>query len=296
MAERKDYMASIVSAVESIENALETPVSVQQICEASEVSPWQFQRIFRAYVGDSIGNYIRGRRLASALQELQLDPEQRLLDLALRFQFGSHEAFTRAFKTHFGVAPTEIKKNPLRRLPMSKPRLDERKLQHIAGGIKKTPEIVTLPRMLFAGKTVSIHSPLGVDSEFDGKAVRHWREFNLTREKIAHRVPGVSYGLALAQSAKMDDEMITYLAAVEVSSLDGIAAEFTTLELPSQRYARFEVTGFQESCHVTTDYIYGIWLPESGYERAAGVDYELFDHKVYDFNNPKSISYYFLPI
>lgn len=296
MSVYKNYSAAIIKAVEFIETKLEEPISVQDVCALSSLSPWQFQRVFRAHVGDSIGNYLRGRRLAVSLKILQNTPEIRLLDLALRFQFGSHEAFTRAFQSYFGTLPSDIKKNPLRRLPMNKPRLDEVKLSHIAQGIQKEPEIVSLPLKYFVGLSVEINSPLGVDTEFDGKIVGHWKRFALLREKIPFQNPDVSFGLAMSPGSGMEEDRLNYLAAAEVDRIESVSPEFTTLTLPPQTYARFEVRGFTDSCHVTTDYIYGIWLPGSGFERAPGVDFEIFEHQKYRLNDANSISSYLLPV
>lgn len=296
MADYKNYSDEILKAVEFIEANLERTIGVQDVCGNSHLSAWQFQRIFRAHVGDSIGNYLRGRRLAVSLKILQESPETRLLDIALRFQFNSHEAFTRAFAAYFGIAPSEIKKNPLRRLPMNKPRLDESKLSHIAKGIQKAPEIVTLPEKKFVGLAVEINSPLGIDTEFDGKIVDHWNRFGSLRDGISHRIPAVSFGLALSSGSGMEEERLTYLAAAEVTKFENVPPEFQTMTLESQTYAKFEIRGFTNSCHVTTDFIYGIWLPDSGYERAPGVDFEIFDHQLYRVNDEKSISHYLLPV
>lgn len=296
MTKCKSYMDDLIAAVEFIERELESPLSVKEVCEQFSTSPWQFQRIFRAYVGDSIGNYIRGRRLALALKRLQATPDERILDIAITYQFGSHEAFTRAFKAYFGISPTEIKKDPLRRLPMNKPKLDGKKIQHIASGIKKDPEILTIESKKLVGLPVVINSPLGIDSEFDGKMVQHWLEFKKRRSEIKHRIGGVSYGIALSPGEGMGEEKITYLAAAEVTVFEDIPEGLEKIELPSQLYAKFEVKGFTESCHVTTDYIYGIWLPDSEYSRGKGVDFEIFDNQTYTVNDKDSLSYYLLPV
>ena len=296
MAHYKNYADEILSAVEFIEANLEGPINVQEVCQTSRLSAWQFQRVFRAHVGDSIGNYLRGRRLAVSLKILQDNPETRLIDIAFRLQFNSHEAFTRAFASYFGIAPSEIKKNPLRRLPMNKPRLDQNKLLHIAKGIQKAPDIVTLQRKMFVGLPVEINSPLGIDTEFDGKIVDHWNRFGSLREGISHRIPAISFGLALSSGSGMEEDRLTYLAAAEVTKYEKVPAGFQTLTLEAQTYARFEIKGFTDSCHVTTDFIYGIWLPDSGYERAPGVDFEIFDHQQYRVNDETSVSYYLLPI
>ena len=60
----------------------------------------------------SLRDYLKKRKLAFALQAVR-DGNQRLLNIALGFDFSSHEAFTRAFKKRYGITPSAFSKNPL---------------------------------------------------------------------------------------------------------------------------------------------------------------------------------------
>ena len=52
-------------------------------------------------------DYLRRRRLSFALLEVR-DTQRSFLDIAVDYGFGSHEAFTRAFKQMFGVTPGRV--------------------------------------------------------------------------------------------------------------------------------------------------------------------------------------------
>jgi AraC-like DNA-binding protein/predicted transcriptional regulator YdeE len=67
-----------------------------------------FQRIFIFVSGISISDYVRKRRLTLAGHELK-DNDISVLDVALKYGFQSHSAFTRAFKEHHGMTPSEAK-------------------------------------------------------------------------------------------------------------------------------------------------------------------------------------------
>lgn len=291
------HFTNVLEAIEFIEANLRESIKVQDVCNLSDLSPWQFQRVFRALVGDSIGNYIRGRRLTLAAYALQKSSSPaRILDVAIEFQFGSQEAFSRAFKTAFGITPAEARSMPSSRLPTAKPKLDYGKLLQLSQGIKKEPKFQNFGSKTFIGLSMTIKSPLGIDTEFDGKAAKHWEVFDQRRSEIISRVSGYSYGFALSPGFEMEEESLTYLACVEVSDVSSVPDSMEVFSLPELQYAVFEVTGHLESCHVTTDYIYGIWLPQSEFARANGPDFELFDHKVYKRGQANSVSYYFLPI
>jgi AraC family transcriptional regulator len=67
-----------------------------------------FQRIFIFVSGISISEYVRKRKLTIAGYEIRKN-DISILDAAVKYGFGSHSAFTRAFKEHHGITPTEAK-------------------------------------------------------------------------------------------------------------------------------------------------------------------------------------------
>lgn len=67
-----------------------------------------FQRIFIFVSGISISDYIRKRRLTLAGHELK-NNDISVLDAAIKYGFQSHSSFTRAFKEHHGITPSEAK-------------------------------------------------------------------------------------------------------------------------------------------------------------------------------------------
>jgi len=68
-----------------------------------------FQRIFIFVSGISISDYIRKRKLTLAGREL-MKSDISVIDTAVKYGFGSHSAFTRAFKEHHSIPPSEVKR------------------------------------------------------------------------------------------------------------------------------------------------------------------------------------------
>lgn len=94
----------VEQALAYIEAHLAEPISWKDVARAASLSTFHFHRVFRARVGLPLGEYIRRRRLEAAAQEI-LETEHRIIDIAVKANFGSQEAFTRAFKAQFGVTP-----------------------------------------------------------------------------------------------------------------------------------------------------------------------------------------------
>ncbi len=74
-------------------------------------SEYHMSRKFREIAGLSLRDYLRRRKLAFALKELR-DSQRSILAIALDYGFSTHEAFTRAFKSTYGVTPGEYRANP----------------------------------------------------------------------------------------------------------------------------------------------------------------------------------------
>lgn len=87
-----------------IRDHLGEPITLLMLARVVGYSPWHVIRIFEQETGLTPFAYVRSLRLARAAVALR-DGEQRVVDVALDFAFGSHESFTRAFSDNFGMAP-----------------------------------------------------------------------------------------------------------------------------------------------------------------------------------------------
>ena len=96
---------------ESIRNNHDEALTLQFLSQKLGYSEYHTTRKFKEISGMPFRDYLRNRKLAFALKEVR-DSEKSLLDIAFDYGFSSHEAFTRAFKRTYGVAPSEYRKNP----------------------------------------------------------------------------------------------------------------------------------------------------------------------------------------
>ncbi|HEY0567659.1 MAG TPA: AraC family transcriptional regulator, partial [Xanthobacteraceae bacterium] len=84
-----------------IESHLAGPLTLDEIAAIGGVSRFHMVRAFAAATGLSVMRYVRARRLSEAARALAGGAPD-ILSLALDADYGSHEAFTRAFRDHFG--------------------------------------------------------------------------------------------------------------------------------------------------------------------------------------------------
>ena len=93
-----------------IENNLNRNITLHELSQCSNYSPWYSAKLFKEYIGKGPFEYIRLMRLTKSALELR-DNDKRVVDVALDFVFDSHEGFTRAFKKEFGITPKKYKKD-----------------------------------------------------------------------------------------------------------------------------------------------------------------------------------------
>ncbi|MBO4207981.1 AraC family transcriptional regulator [Micromonospora echinofusca] len=96
-------------AMEYIERHLDQRIEVTELARIAVTSEYHFRRLFSALAGVPLSEYIRRRRLTVAGAEVLAGAET-LLDVAVRYGYGSGEAFARAFRAVHGVGPGEARR------------------------------------------------------------------------------------------------------------------------------------------------------------------------------------------
>ncbi|MFC0864031.1 helix-turn-helix domain-containing protein [Sphaerimonospora cavernae] len=96
-------------AMEHIERRLDREIDVAELARIVATSEYHFRRLFSALAGIPLSEYIRRRRLTVAGADV-LAGEETLLDIAVRYGYGSGEAFARAFRALHGVGPGEARR------------------------------------------------------------------------------------------------------------------------------------------------------------------------------------------
>lgn len=112
MYEWQRQIQLIVDEIDAcIQAAQDEALTLRALSERLGYSQFYTTRKFREISGMPLRTYLRQRKLAFALKEVR-DSDRSLLEIALGYGFSSNEAFTRAFKRAYGVAPSEYRRNP----------------------------------------------------------------------------------------------------------------------------------------------------------------------------------------
>lgn len=105
-----NYDACIRKSIEYIELNLDSKIELKDLADRVFMSKYHFHRVFHSVVGEPVAEYIRKKRLMEAAEELS-NTDDKIVDIALKYQFSSQETFTKAFKKLYGMPPREFRRN-----------------------------------------------------------------------------------------------------------------------------------------------------------------------------------------
>lgn len=105
------HRQAINRVVDYINGKLYEPINIQELAQTAHISTFHFHRLFKAIIGESVGSYIQRIRLENIAHKLIHAPES-ISEIAVQTNYGSMNALSKAFKKHFGAAPSVYRKNP----------------------------------------------------------------------------------------------------------------------------------------------------------------------------------------
>lgn len=286
------YLSRIQRGVDFVEDHLDAQFVLREVSAAAGLSHWHFQRTFKALTGETLAAYVRGRRMAKALNTL-MEEDTRILDVAIAAGFDSQEAFTRAFKRTFEMTPGQVRALGKRAHRVKKLRLDAEYMRHIQDNVSLHPEVIDRPAMTLVGLHTLIY---GVESEKNNIADKLpglWDAFLERLGEIQSRTPGACYGVV--RPAVEDPDRLEYFAVTEVTASDAVPEGMVTLTLPATRYAQFTHRGDPRLLDQTVSYIYSTWLTRADARPTYGADLEVYGAD-YVMDDDASVMHYAVPI
>jgi AraC family transcriptional regulator len=259
-------MNPVAKALWFIESHFASDVSLAEIAAVAGVSRFHMVRAFGVTTGQSVIRYVRGRRLSEAAKVLAKGAPD-ILMVALDAGYGSHEAFTRAFREQFGVTPDRVRAcgtvenlnmvEPVTMDDTSKTRLD-------------APRMTDGRPLLIAG--------LGGHFTFEtlGGLPALWQRFQPHLGNVPGQVGGVAYGVCHNTD---DAGHFDYIAGVEVADFAALPRDFARLRLGEQHYAVFWHGEHVSTVRGTFMAIFNDWLPQSKFRSADAPPFERYDER-----------------
>jgi AraC family transcriptional regulator len=234
-----------------IESHLAEALSLDEISAVAGISRFHMVRAFAAATGLSVMRYVRVRRLSEAARALAAGAPD-ILSLALEADYGSHEAFTRAFRDHFGVTPEAVR---------SSTRLDNLRLQEPI--VMDSTALDNLPAPRFTTSKPLLIAGLGERYTWESGAAipGQWQRFHQSVANFPGRIGPVAYGVCCNAD---DAGNFDYIAGVEVPDFSDLPREFSRVRIPEAKYAVFAHRDHVSTIRRTINTVWNQWLPASG--------------------------------
>jgi len=94
-----NYQIRIDKVLTYIDNNLDKKIELNKVADLAHLSKFHFHRIIKAYLDESLGNYINRIKLETAVKLLRYS-NQSISDIAVNIGYENPSAFNKAFKKH----------------------------------------------------------------------------------------------------------------------------------------------------------------------------------------------------
>jgi AraC family transcriptional regulator len=251
-----EYASRMHRVLEHIDRHLDEQLELEGLAAVANFSSFHFHRLFTAWMGETLGDYMRRRRLEVAAQRLIAQPRLPVLQVALSVGFGSTEAFGRAFRARFGSAPTAWRDAQVSNRDQVKSKADQALASPVRnhGGMKVTIVDRQPTSVAYLRHVGPYGKPL---SNFWIEEVDPWMQMNglygRARYGISHDDPGIT-----------SPEKLRYDAAVEVPPDFVGAGKYQKTVIPGGKYAVAKLNGTDAEVGEAWTWLLRDWLSASG--------------------------------
>lgn len=254
--------------VDAVEQHLTEEFDVGALAGRLGTTEYHLRRMFSSLAGMPLSEYLRRRRMTVAAADV-VRGEEDLLSIAVRYGYGSTEAFGRAFRAVHGAGPGEVRRDggPLRSQPQLRFRLS------VEGSIPMDTRIVERPAFRLAGHATRV--PLihrGVNPHIQqfvaGLSMRDHQRLKALSDTEPAGLLQVTDDLS-PDSAEGSE--LTYLHGAAVTSRTPIPDDLDAIEVPGGRWAVFRTEGpYPETLQNAWAATATEWLPSNPWRLRPG--------------------------
>jgi AraC family transcriptional regulator len=276
-APRNEYARRMHRVQAHIDQHLGEVLVLEDLASVAHFSPFHFHRLFTAWMSETLGDYLRRRRLEVAALRLLSQPRTPVLHIALMVGFGSGEAFAHAFKGRFGcsashwrrqkAADRQVRQLQLRKLDQAVRKLDQ---DTPAAGAEHGAADSGLVEQAM-NVTVTERPPVRVVYMRHvgpyGPAVAAFWQQKFYPYAAQHALTGrPCYGISHDDPDITAPEKCRFDICTEVDDAFMPSGEALVTTIPGGRYAMLPFKGTPQTIHAAWSGLMRDWLPASGWQ------------------------------
>jgi len=106
----EEYIKHRDKVLDYIDENLSRELTLDELSEVSCYSKYHFSRIFTNLMGETVFQYIHRLRLEKAAERVGMEEDVSITAIAYELGFTNCASFSKSFKNHFGLSPSEWRK------------------------------------------------------------------------------------------------------------------------------------------------------------------------------------------
>lgn len=295
---KQEYIKRIHTLQDYIEEHIEEAHTSEQLANISGFSKYHLHRVFKSMTGESIFEYASRNRLEQAASMLIARSDLSITDIAFQFDFSDSAVFSRAFKKHYGVKPSEFRQKYSNNCkdfsfkPFYTKRVDSQ-----INAVTADVEILDMAAFpVLYSRKIGAYNELYDYAESFEKAINDLFAFGMNRNLIDEDVKVLFAYHTYPDFSEEEKQRTSFCVSITEPVRIDEQSEIGCMTIPTGRYAvgHFEIR--HEEYTDAWNYLYGEWLPQSGYLPRNSFPYEVYLNKPDEHPEKKHIVDIYVPI
>lgn len=259
------YVERVNLAIDHVVSHLAEPLRLKEVARSAMLSPFHFHRVFEAMVGETLAEFVKRLRLEKALFMMAHSRRASLTSVAMACGFASSSDFSRCFKQRYGAPPSRFDLKGWREthgaeleatMPPDAGRLHLGRLPARENPDGFKVKIRELPARTVA--YIRVHDPYRGDAVVQAiERLVRWAEQHCLAD-------GQWLGYQWENPEIVPLKLCRYHAAVEAERFTP-KGEIGRFKFPAMVVAQVEIRGKIDLVLRALQWLYGTWLPRSGY-------------------------------
>lgn len=295
---QEDYHARINKVIDYIDQNLAESLDLDTLADVASFSRFHFHRIFRAQIGESVGQYVNRLRVENSARQLIYHSSKSITEIALDCGFSSSATFARAFKAAFGMSASEFRelgeedRSKIRKVNHKKEQLESNTRKDFEGSMSVFAQHNQQNWTIMSNERIIANVEVQNLPEVTLAYVRHIGPFVNNNELFQGMITKIytwagprgllNFPHTQTLAIYHDDPHVTesdklrLLVGITVPADTNVEGEVGKMTLKAGKYAvaKFEIDGNQYEAAWTA--MYQKWLPQSGYQPANSPAFERY--------------------
>ena len=262
-----DYQQRMNRVTQYLFKHLDEDIRIDDLAEVAHLSPYHWHRIYAAMQGETVASTIKRLRLGRAADQIA-NTKNPIKDIAAQAQYSSVESFGRSFKEVYLLTPAVYRRQGSHSEFKSANEAQDNSRFTV---VIEPLDVIVCAAMRHTGSYMQIDQAMG-------QLIGNLATQNLLDEST--RMMAVFYN----DPAITPTEQLQSAALSPIDATTNLTAPVERLTLHQGPYAKLLYTGPYADMKDAYEWLYGVWLPRSGFEAENAPNVEEY------LNNPQDVA------